>query len=72
MILNLSLFFPPPFFIGFSFEVFEQGYSKPDKVHRTKVLVVYDEEHEVTWLRCHPTKVITMRMGFVLFCFIFS
>ena len=54
-------------FVGFSFEVFEQGYSKPDKVHSAKVVVVHEEEHDVTWLRCHPTKVITMRMGFVTF-----
>ena len=38
-------------------------------VLQTKVCVVHEEDHDIRQLRCHPSKTITMEIGFVLFFF---
>ena len=61
MILNLS-------------HIFEQCHQQllqqdEQRVSQTKVYVVHNEDYEVTWLHCHPSKVVTMLMGFVFHLF---
>ena len=36
-------------------------------VLRTKVCEIHEEDHNIGRLRCHPTKTITMEIGFVFF-----
>ena len=36
-------------------------------VLRTKVCEIHEEDHDIRRLRCHPTKTITMEIGFVFF-----
>ena len=36
-------------------------------VLRTKVCEIHEEDHDIRRLRCHPTKTLTMEIGFVFF-----